>query len=178
MSRQPSILSFLTKGPTTQKKNSKSARVIESSDDEISLKKQKNIDTHHLKDLSTNSQKINSPLNHTDSPINKKLLHQKPQKLKDTKPLNNEKIVKDDPTPSKNYSGTSVPYLDLCEIFAKIEETTKRYLGLSNIRLQIAAFLTSFFSYVIKTAPNSLLECVYLCLNRVGPEYVCASLIV
>lgn len=50
-----------------------------------------------------------------------------------------------------------------CETFSNIEETTKR--------LQIQSYLTNFFSEVIKRFPESLLECVYLCLNRIGPEY-------
>jgi DNA ligase-1 len=177
MSRQPSILAFLAKGQKQEPKKSKSSRVIESSDSDeqkISQKKPKN---ENLKELPTNSQKIKSPLKGIDLPINQKLPHQKVQKLKDIKPLNNEKIGTEGPTPLKNYSGTSVPYLDLCEIFTKIEETSKRYLRLT-YRLQIAAYLTSFFSNVIKTSPHSLLECVYLCLNRVGPEYVCGILIV
>ncbi|KAI8916019.1 ATP-dependent DNA ligase [Gorgonomyces haynaldii] len=57
----------------------------------------------------------------------------------------------------------SISYKDLCETFGKIEDTTKR--------LQIQSMLTDFFERVIQQSPKSLLECVYLCLNRVGPEY-------
>ncbi|KAI9096933.1 ATP-dependent DNA ligase [Phlyctochytrium arcticum] len=39
------------------------------------------------------------------------------------------------------------------------------------VRLQIIAFLTAFFKKVIQYCPKDLLACVYLCLNRIGPEY-------
>lgn len=66
-------------------------------------------------------------------------------------------------TSSSKDSNDIIPYLLLCETFAKIEETTKR--------LQIQTILTTFFSHVIETSPKNLIECVYLCLNRIGPEY-------
>jgi DNA ligase 1 len=61
-------------------------------------------------------------------------------------------------------STTSIPYSRLCETFEKIENTTKR--------LQISGFLTEFFGHVIDHSDSSsLIECVYLCLNRIGPDY-------
>ncbi|KAI8927194.1 ATP-dependent DNA ligase [Entophlyctis helioformis] len=38
-------------------------------------------------------------------------------------------------------------------------------------RLQIQSYLTDFFSHVIELSPQCLIECVYLCINRIGPEY-------
>ena len=47
-------------------------------------------------------------------------------------------------------------------------------------RLEILKYLTDYFLTVIKDSPESLLQCVYLCLNRassikahvqIGPEY-------
>ena len=56
-----------------------------------------------------------------------------------------------------------VTYAALCAVFAQIEETTKR--------LQILDFLVGFLVRVIQMAPESLLAVVYLCLNKLGPEY-------
>ncbi|KAJ3163168.1 tRNA ligase [Geranomyces michiganensis] len=60
-------------------------------------------------------------------------------------------------------SGSSVPYSALCKTFEKIEDTTKR--------LQITAYLTAFLKEVIRLSPQDLVACIYLCLNRIGPEY-------
>ncbi|KND00382.1 DNA ligase I, ATP-dependent (dnl1) [Spizellomyces punctatus DAOM BR117] len=59
--------------------------------------------------------------------------------------------------------GSPVPYAALCKTFEQIESTTKR--------LQILAFLTAFFKDVIQLSPKDLVACIYLCLNRIGPEY-------
>lgn len=74
-----------------------------------------------------------------------------------TTSISNE--VKDESTVKSG----NVSYLSLCETFAKIEATTKR--------LEIASLLADFFSEVIYNSPESLIECVYLCLNRIGPDY-------
>ncbi|TPX71164.1 hypothetical protein SpCBS45565_g01352 [Spizellomyces sp. 'palustris'] len=59
--------------------------------------------------------------------------------------------------------GSPIPYAALCKTFEQIESTTKR--------LQILAFLTAFFKDVIQLSPRDLVACIYLCLNRIGPEY-------
>ncbi|KAJ3037303.1 tRNA ligase [Rhizophlyctis rosea] len=59
--------------------------------------------------------------------------------------------------------GADVPYAALCKTFEDIESTTKR--------LQITAYLTNFFKRVMERSPHNLVACVYLCLNRIGPEY-------
>ncbi|CAG8505037.1 4585_t:CDS:10 [Diversispora eburnea] len=56
-----------------------------------------------------------------------------------------------------------VPYAALCKTFEKIESTTKR--------LDIQKHLTSFFGRVIEKNPEDFLNVLYLCLNRVCPEY-------
>jgi len=58
---------------------------------------------------------------------------------------------------------TPVPYKKLCEAFAEIEATTKR--------LAILDILTSFFREVIEHRPSELLQTVYLCINRLCPDY-------
>ncbi|KAJ3276103.1 hypothetical protein HDV01_006273 [Terramyces sp. JEL0728] len=63
----------------------------------------------------------------------------------------------------KKSDQTVISYGSLCETFEKIENTTKR--------LEITSYLTKFFVSVIETVPDSLLSSVYLCLNRIGPEY-------
>ncbi|KAJ3050910.1 tRNA ligase [Rhizophlyctis rosea] len=59
--------------------------------------------------------------------------------------------------------GDDVPYAALTNTFEAIESTTKR--------LQITADLTDFFKRVLQLSPHNLVACIYLCLNRVGPEY-------
>ncbi|CAG8479449.1 14868_t:CDS:10 [Dentiscutata erythropus] len=60
-------------------------------------------------------------------------------------------------------AGKPVPYAALCKTFEKIEATTKR--------LEIQEHLTTFFVQVIELSPDNLLESLYLCLNRICPEY-------
>ncbi|RKP05087.1 ATP-dependent DNA ligase, partial [Thamnocephalis sphaerospora] len=57
----------------------------------------------------------------------------------------------------------SVPYANLCATFAKIEATTKR--------LEIIDILVHFLRQVMKYSPAYLLQTVYLCVNRLGPQY-------
>ncbi|KIM48219.1 hypothetical protein M413DRAFT_225258 [Hebeloma cylindrosporum] len=64
--------------------------------------------------------------------------------------------------------GEPVPYAALTKTFSLIEATTKR--------LEKTAILTSFLLLVIqrskKNDPKSLLQAVYLCINRLSPDYV------
>ncbi|KAJ7630920.1 ATP-dependent DNA ligase [Roridomyces roridus] len=65
-------------------------------------------------------------------------------------------------------TGDPVPYAALAKTFALIEATTKR--------LEKTALLTSFLYLVIQRSAdgdsNSLLQTVYLCINRLSPDYV------
>ncbi|KAI6007429.1 DNA ligase I [Pisolithus albus] len=65
-------------------------------------------------------------------------------------------------------SGDPVPYASLAKTFSLIEATTKR--------LEKTSILTSFFFLVIqrraKDDSSSLLQSVYLCINRLSPDYV------
>ncbi|PCH33668.1 ATP-dependent DNA ligase [Wolfiporia cocos MD-104 SS10] len=64
--------------------------------------------------------------------------------------------------------GDPVPYAALAKVFSLIEATTKR--------LEKTALLTAFFLLVIqrtgKGDTTSLLQAVYLCINRLCPDYV------
>ncbi|OAX42948.1 DNA ligase I [Rhizopogon vinicolor AM-OR11-026] len=64
--------------------------------------------------------------------------------------------------------GDPVPYAALTKTFSLIEATTKR--------LEKTSLLTSFFWLVIQRSKtddyNSLLQSVYLCINRLSPDYV------
>ncbi|EIW64639.1 ATP-dependent DNA ligase [Trametes versicolor FP-101664 SS1] len=65
-------------------------------------------------------------------------------------------------------AGDPVPYAALAKVFALIEATTKR--------LEKTALLTSFLLLVIRRRAQgdsqSLLQAVYLCINRLCPDYV------
>ncbi|TNY17412.1 DNA ligase [Rhodotorula diobovata] len=60
-------------------------------------------------------------------------------------------------------AGEPVPYAALTATFSKIDATTKR--------LEISAYLTHFLVEVIEKTPEDLLKSVYLCINRLAPEY-------
>lgn len=59
--------------------------------------------------------------------------------------------------------GEGVPYSALANAFAKIEGTTKR--------LEKLETTTKLFVKVIQLTPEDLLPCVYLCINRLCPDY-------
>ena len=59
--------------------------------------------------------------------------------------------------------GDKVPYAALCAMFEANENTTKR--------LEKTDITRSFFQNVIALSPESLLETVYLCLNKIAPDY-------
>ena len=59
--------------------------------------------------------------------------------------------------------GQKVPYLAVAKTFEKIEEESKR--------LKIVAILTNFFRSVIALTPAELVQCVYLCINKLAPAY-------
>ncbi|KAJ7783769.1 hypothetical protein DFH07DRAFT_789056 [Mycena maculata] len=65
-------------------------------------------------------------------------------------------------------TGQPVPYAALTKTFALIEATTKR--------LEKTALLTSFLYLVIQRSTEgdskSLLQAVYLCINRLSPDYI------
>jgi DNA ligase-1 len=59
--------------------------------------------------------------------------------------------------------GEKVPYIALAMTFQCIESVSGR--------LKIISHLANFFRSVIALSPEELTECVYLCLNKVGPAY-------
>ncbi|XP_071106130.1 DNA ligase 1-like [Haliotis cracherodii] len=56
-----------------------------------------------------------------------------------------------------------VPYLALSKTFEAIEDTSAR--------LKMIEILSNFFRSVIALSPGDLLQCVYLCLNKLAPAY-------
>ncbi|KIY71586.1 ATP-dependent DNA ligase [Cylindrobasidium torrendii FP15055 ss-10] len=63
--------------------------------------------------------------------------------------------------------GAPVPYAALSKVFSMIEATTKR--------LEKTAILTSFLVLVIQRSKGkyeSLLQAIYLCINRLSPDYI------
>ncbi|RUS21673.1 DNA ligase [Endogone sp. FLAS-F59071] len=59
--------------------------------------------------------------------------------------------------------GEKVPYAALCKTFEPIEAITKR--------IEILELTTNLFRTVIELTPESLLETLYLCINRLCPDY-------
>lgn len=67
---------------------------------------------------------------------------------------------------AKEPSGTSVEYLKIADTFNKIESTTKR--------LEITKYCADLFDDVLHTTngdAQTLSRVVYLCINRLGPDY-------
>ncbi|KAI8336881.1 ATP-dependent DNA ligase [Choanephora cucurbitarum] len=60
-------------------------------------------------------------------------------------------------------AGTPIPYAVLCNTFEKCEATTKR--------LEITENLVTLFVKVMKTTPEGLLELLYMCINKLCPDY-------
>ncbi|CAJ0748097.1 5388_t:CDS:10, partial [Entrophospora sp. SA101] len=56
-----------------------------------------------------------------------------------------------------------VPYSVLCKTFEMVESTTKR--------LEKQDYLVTLFALIIENTPENLLDSLYLCINRVGPDY-------
>lgn len=56
------------------------------------------------------------------------------------------------------------PYIALTKTFSCIEEISGR--------LRIIEILSNYFRSVIVLSPNDLLPSVYLCLNKVAPDYI------
>ena len=93
-----------------------------------------------------------------------------PQIQQETKAEHVKEPVKSQPTPTllnkentPEQVSSSISYSLLTDTFDLIASTTKR--------LEISQHLTNCFLKVISLNPSSLLACVYLCLNRIGPEY-------
>ncbi|WAQ83893.1 hypothetical protein PtA15_4A342 [Puccinia triticina] len=59
--------------------------------------------------------------------------------------------------------GKPVPYASLAHTFNLIDGTTKR--------LEITKYLTQYLIQVIDRTPNELLKVIYLCINRLCPDY-------
>lgn len=57
----------------------------------------------------------------------------------------------------------SVMFSELCQVFERIEATSKR--------LEINDILTGYFADVMRDNPDDLVIIVHLCLSRLGPAY-------
>ncbi|KAK9322496.1 hypothetical protein V1517DRAFT_323310 [Lipomyces orientalis] len=81
------------------------------------------------------------------------------EEIKEELPLAKRELSKK----SKWPPGSPVPYAALCATFEKIEATTKR--------LEIISYCSAFFQEVLTLTPDSLLQVVYLFINRLSPDY-------
>ncbi|KAH9810674.1 ATP-dependent DNA ligase [Melampsora americana] len=59
--------------------------------------------------------------------------------------------------------GTPIPYSTLVHTFTLIDGTTKR--------LEITKYLSQYLMKVINRTPNELIKIIYLCINRLCPDY-------
>ncbi|KAI9316532.1 ATP-dependent DNA ligase [Dichotomocladium elegans] len=59
--------------------------------------------------------------------------------------------------------GAPTPYAVLCKTFEHCESTTKR--------LEITEYLVALFIKIIHLSPNDLLTAVYMCVNKLCPDY-------
>ncbi|KAH3902653.1 DNA ligase (ATP) CDC9 SCDLUD_000235 [Saccharomycodes ludwigii] len=64
----------------------------------------------------------------------------------------------------KNDTSPIILYSDLCDLYQDIESTSSR--------LSITSKLTDFFNRVLEIDSNQLKIVTYLCINRLGPDYV------
>ncbi|CDS09343.1 hypothetical protein LRAMOSA10703 [Lichtheimia ramosa] len=60
-------------------------------------------------------------------------------------------------------TGKDVPYAILCETFSLCGSTTKR--------TEITEYLVSLFLKIIQQSPNALLHTLYMCINKLCPDY-------
>lgn len=60
-------------------------------------------------------------------------------------------------------SGEKVPYLALAKTFAAIEEHSGR--------LKSIEIMSNYFCSVMHLSPDDLVQSVYMCLNKVCPDY-------
>ncbi|KAI7875765.1 ATP-dependent DNA ligase [Lichtheimia hyalospora FSU 10163] len=60
-------------------------------------------------------------------------------------------------------TGKDVPYAILCETFNLCGSTTKR--------TEITEYLVSLFLKIIQQTPNALLHTLYMCINKLCPDY-------
>ncbi|KAG2182721.1 hypothetical protein INT44_005701 [Umbelopsis vinacea] len=59
--------------------------------------------------------------------------------------------------------GEAIPYSALCKTFELCENTTKR--------TEITTYMVKLFKQVIELTPDGLLELLYLCINKLCPDY-------
>jgi len=60
-------------------------------------------------------------------------------------------------------AGERVPYLALAMVFSEIEKV--------KARLKITELLTNLFRSIIVLTPEDLLSCIYLCVNKISPDF-------
>ncbi|KAI8900200.1 ATP-dependent DNA ligase [Globomyces pollinis-pini] len=172
MKIQPTIQSFFNRGASSKRK----AEEVDQVPKKVALQeRQETIDTSNSNPLLVDdnptpekaiivSKESSSPK--SKAPKSKAPTPKKPKTVPASSPvLEAKKVLKDasKSTPATFEKTDTIEYGLLCSTFEKIESTTKRLI--------ILDYLKEFFGHVIDTSPNSLIECVYLCLNKLGPEY-------
>lgn len=77
-------------------------------------------------------------------------------------------LLKTEPTtrvskPTGQETGKPLAFSALTDVFSAIEATSKR--------LEILQILSQFYRKIIEESPQDLIKSVYLCINRIAPEY-------
>lgn len=110
---------------------------------------------------------VNSEEDNAEADEEDEAIEENKEKEKDGKAIKKLAAIFEKKAPTETKAswkqGDPVPYSAVAETFAAIEATTKR--------IAILEILTSFFVKVIRLQPDDLLACVYLCINRICPDY-------
>jgi DNA ligase-1 len=191
MAQQQSIARFFSNG-NFQNKNPKSGPVAptidnRSDDDDCSSKRRK-IDQENTGDqpLKTNTNQQDSEcdsVKQMDGSIKSKssILNQVKSPETTVSPVSSQKLnfvdgksfqeiqeaksdTKPDTKPDPKSNENPIKYARLAELFDSIEGESSR--------LKITAMVSGFFLEILQlSTPRALVEIVYLCINRLGPDY-------
>ena len=105
-------------------------------------------------------------LNKKDKDTAKKLILNKENKKKAANKKQLETLIANKYDPLKGASwekGKDVPYSVLAKTFKEIDSISSR--------LKIIELLTNLFRSIIVMTPKDLLPAIYLCINKLGPQF-------
>lgn len=166
----------------TQKPKERRSRIIEDDEDEITstettVATPPGKESDHTMDVDSPSNVSTKRKSTSKSPPNSP--PKKQIKLENSKPIETDVKMEDEEKPVSILEiekeaapassikilshDNSLDYALLVDTFEKIEATPQR--------LKIVAFISELFLEVLRVKPEELAKVVYLCINRLGPEY-------